>query len=330
MKKVYKNEDCDINNILDKNIGIVGYGIQGRAQALNLRDSGCNVIIGNIDDDYKKIADGDGFEVYDIGEMVRKSDIIMLLIPDESHKFIYEKYIKSNIRDGTLLVFAHGYSLRYDKITPPENIDIGLLAPRFPGKPIRDYYKMGKGVPAFIDVVNDYSNRTLNTLLALGYAIGYSRAGMIPTSYKEETELDLFIEHFIGPLFIGAIESSLKFLVDKGYSSVPAIMELYMSGERGSMWTAYARDGLYKALYNNASPTCKFGISSYMGETFNSDLYKQMDKVIESIKDGTFAKNLEIEESNGYHRVDNFFREKQSSFITDTENEVKDLLEEYL
>lgn len=330
MKKVYKNEDCNINNILNKKIGVVGYGIQGRAQALNLRDSGCDVVIGNIDDEYKKRANGDGFDVYDIGDVVKMCDVIMLLIPDESHKFIYETYIESNISSGDLLVFAHGYSLRYNKIVIPESIDVGLLAPRFPGKPIRNYYKNGRGVPAFVDVINDYSNKTLEKLLALGYAIGYSRAGIIPVSYKEETELDLFIEHFIGPLFIGAIENSLKFLVDKGYASIPTIMELYMSGERGSMWTAYARDGLYKALNNNASPTCKFGIASHMDSTFNAELYKQMERVVDNIQSGKFSENLEIEESKGYEEVNKFFDKKKSAFISDVEYEVKELLEEYL
>jgi len=330
LKKVYKNEDCNINTILNKKIGVVGYGIQGRAQSLNLRDSGCNVIIGNIDDDYKKTAEEDGFDVYGIDEVVKQCDIIMLLIPDESHKFIYEEYIENNLESGKLLVFAHGYSLRYKKISLPSYIDAGLLAPRFPGEPIRNYYKNGRGVPAFVDVINDYSNKTLDKLLALGYAIGYSRAGMIPVSYKEETELDLFIEHFIGPLFIGAIEHSLKFLVDSGYSSIPSIMELYMSGERGSMWTAYARDGLYKALNNNASPTCKFGISSHMDSTFNDELQKQMEKVVVDIKNGRFSNKLEIEEGSGYETVNKFFEDKKSSFLTETENEVKKLLEEYL
>jgi len=330
MKKVYKDTDCDIHNILDKRIGVIGYGIQGRAQALNLRDSGCDVTIGNIKDDYRKTAEEDGFLVDDIGEVVKKCDIIMLLIPDESHKFIYETYVQPNVSSGNLLVFAHGYSLRYNKIVLPDDIDAGLLAPRFPGEPIRNYYKNGKGVPAFIDVINDYSNETLDKLLALGCAIGYSRAGMISVSYEEETELDLFIEHFIGPLFIGAIENSLKFLVDKGYASVPTIMELYMSGERGSMWTAYARDGLYKALNNNASPTCKFGIASHMDFTFNDELHKQMEKVVDNIKSGKFSDNLEVEERNGYRTVNKFFQNKKSAFISDVESEVKELLEEYL
>jgi len=330
MKKVYKNTDCDIHNILDKKIGVVGYGIQGRAQALNLRDSGCDVIVGNIDDNYKHRAEEDGFVVRDIGDVVKKCDVIMLLIPDESHKFIYETYVEPNISSGDLLVFAHGYSLRYEKIKLPDNVDAGLLAPRFPGEPIRNYYKNGKGVPAFIDVINDYSNETLDKLLALGYAIGYSRAGMISVSYIEETELDLFIEHFIGPLFIGAIENSLKFLVDKGYASIPAIMELYMSGERGSMWTAYARDGLYKALNNNASPTCKFGIASHMDSTFNKQLQKQMEKVVENIQSGKFSENLEVEEGKGYKTVNKFFKDKKSCFMSKTETEVKEILEEYL
>jgi ketol-acid reductoisomerase len=326
MDKIYKCKDCDLDLIQDKSIGVIGYGIQGRAQALNLRDSGCSVIIGNNEDKYKTQAQKDGFIVKDILSVIKESDIIFLLIPDESHKKIFNEFITPFAKKDQLFIVAHGYSLKYKKYSYPSYINIGMLAPRAPGEPIRTSYLNGEGVPCFVDVVHDYTKNTLDILLALGKAIGFSRSGMLPISYEEETELDLFIEHFIGPLFIGAVEKSLQLLIDKGYSPLASSLELYTSGERGFMWSVYARDGLYKALHNNASPTCKFGISSYMDETITPEIKNQMEKVISAIKDGSFATKLDVEEKNNYPQVTEFFNSKQKALITNIEKEIQNSL----
>jgi ketol-acid reductoisomerase len=326
MDKIYKCKDCDLDLIQDKSIGVIGYGIQGRAQALNLRDSGCSVIIGNNEDKYKTQAQKDGFIVKDILSVIKESDIIFLLIPDESHKKIFNEFITPFAKKDQLFIVAHGYSLKYKKYSYPSYINIGMLAPRAPGEPIRTSYLNGEGVPCFVDVVHDYTKNTLDILLALGKAIGFSRSGMLPISYEEETELDLFIEHFIGPLFIGAVEKSLQLLIDKGYSPLASSLELYTSGERGFMWSVYARDGLYKALHNNASPTCKFGISSYMDETITPEIKNQMEKVISAIKDGSFSTKLDVEEKNNYPQVTEFFNSKQKALITNIEKEIQNSL----
>ncbi|MAB65307.1 MAG: hypothetical protein CL662_00560 [Bacteroidetes bacterium] len=326
MSKIYKCKDCNLNLIQDKSIGVIGYGIQGRAQALNLRDSGCSVIIGNNEDKYKTQAQEDGFTVKDILSVIKESDIIFLLIPDESHKKIFNEFITPFAKENQLFIVAHGYSLKYKKYSYPSYINIGMLAPRAPGEPIRTSYLNNEGVPCFVDVVHDYTGNTLDILLALGKAIGFSRSGMLPISYEEETELDLFIEHFIGPLFIGAVEKSLQLLIDKGYSPLASSLELYTSGERGFMWSVYARDGLYKALHNNASPTCKFGISSYMDETITPEIKNQMEKVISAIKDGSFATKLDVEEKNNYPQVTEFFNSKQKALITSIEKEIQNSL----
>ena len=326
MNKIYKCKDCDLDLITNKSIGIIGYGIQGRAQALNLRDSGCSVIIGNNEDSYKIQAQEDGFIVKDILSVIKESDIIFLLILDESHKSIFNKFITPFAKKDQLFIVAHGYSLKYKKYSYPSYINIGMLAPRAPGEPIRTSYLNDEGVPCFVDVVHDYTGNTLGILLALGKAIGFSKSGMLPISYEEETELDLFIEHFIGPLFIGAVEKSLQLLIDKGYSPLASSLELYTSGERGFMWSVYARDGLYKALHNNASPTCKFGISSYIDETITPEIKNQMEKVISAIKDGSFATKLDAEEKNNYPQVTEFFNSKQKALITSIEKEIQNSL----
>ena len=155
MNKIYKCKDCNINLIKDKSIGVIGYGIQGRAQALNLRDSGCSVIIGNNEDEYKTQAQKDGFIVKDILSVIKESDIIFLLIPDESHKNIFNKFITPFSKKDQLYIVAHGYSLKYKKYSYPSHINIGMIAPRAPGEPIRTSYLNNEGVPCFVDAIYD-------------------------------------------------------------------------------------------------------------------------------------------------------------------------------
>ncbi len=147
--KTYYDNDIDLNFNNDETIAIIGYGIQGRAQALNLRDSGYNVIIGNIRGKYFELAKQDKFKVFSIAKAAKQATIILFLIPDQAQKTIFNKSIKSNLSEGNLLVFAHGFSIYFNELDIPSNIDVGLLAPRMPGKPIREYYLNNSGVPAF-------------------------------------------------------------------------------------------------------------------------------------------------------------------------------------
>ena len=156
--KVFYDKDASLKNIIDKKISIIGYGIQGRAQALNLRDSGCELTIGNRQDSYNQQAYDDGFDVSNIKDVVSHADIIMLLIPDQAQEEIFNLYIKDKLKNQ-MLVFAHGYSINYKSIIPAENIDVGLLAPRMPGDPIRDYFLDGGGVPAFVDIYQNASGK---------------------------------------------------------------------------------------------------------------------------------------------------------------------------
>ena len=232
MEKVFHDQDANLKYLDGKTIGIIGYGIQGRAQALNIRDSGINVMIGNRQDRYAEKAVDDGFKVYTIDEVTIKSDIILFLIPDQAQPEIYENYIKDNIRPRLMLIFAHGYSLRYETIEIPSNIDVCLLAPRMPGKQIRGYFLSESGVPAFIDVVQNYSGQALEILLAVSKAAGFTRSGVLEVSYKVETELDLFIEQFLVTNIVKSIHTSFKILVEElNFPPMATLMELYASGE---------------------------------------------------------------------------------------------------
>lgn len=326
MKEVYHSEDCDLNLIKDKTIAVIGYGIQGRAQALNLRDSGLNVIIGNREDEAWENAIDEGFTVLPITEAVRRSDILMALIPDESQQEVFSDLIIPHMRDGQLVTFAHGYSLRYNKIKLPKNVDVALLAPRFPGEQIRRFYLQDHGVPAFIDIVQDASGSALERTLALGLGVGFARAGLLSISYKEETDIDLFVEHFIAPLFFRTMEEALRFLVKRGYSKVASVLELYFSGERGAFWTMVARDGLYKTLKKNASPTCQFGISHYIKDIFDENLERKMERALDEIQNNKFAEMLDREDSSNYSSTSEFYAQKSKNIISESENEVNKLI----
>ena len=323
MEEVYYSESCDLGALNNCSIAVIGYGIQGQAQALNLRDSGLNVIIGNRPDDYFEIAKKDGFEVYDIDKAAKLSDIIMINIPDESHKEIFKSSIYSNLTDNKFITFAHGYSLRYNKLNLPQNIDISMIAPRYPGKQVRNYYLDGHGVPAFFDIISDVSGTALSKTLALGRALGFSKAGLISVGYQDETDLDLFIEHFVGPLIFRMMEEALGFLVKKNYPALPALMELYASGEMGAFWQMCARDGMYETLKNNASPTCQFGVVHYYDKIFEKRLLDKMEEVITNIQNGTFSNLLEIEEAKGYPTVKKHYSDKSHNLISKTEEEKK-------
>lgn len=315
MGKIYYDEDADLKYLGEKTVGIIGYGIQGRAQALNMRDSKINVMVANRADKYREQAIEDGFKVYEINELVKVSDIVLFLIPDQAQAEVYEKFVENNLRVGSMLVFAHGYALTYQTIKIPSDVDIAMLAPRMPGRQIRDYFLNGRGVPAFIDVVQNKTGLALERLLSLSKAAGFTRAGVFQVDYKIETELDLFIEQFLVASIVKIIHTSFDVLVNKlGYPAIPALMELYASGELAEVLKLAANDGIGKVFQKNASPTCQYGIAANFDYVIGSDIAEKAMQIIEKIKNGTFAKELDKEGKIGYPTVRKLWE------IVDTKN----------
>jgi ketol-acid reductoisomerase len=304
MEKIYYDNDADLKYLDRKTVGIIGYGIQGRAQALNMRDSKINVLVANRADKYKEQAIEDGFKVYEIDELVKMSDIILFLIPDQAQAEIYEKFVKNNFCSGNMLVFAHGYALTYQTIKIPSDIDVVMLAPRMPGRQIRDYFLKGGGVPAFIDIVQNKTGLALERLLSLSRAVGFTRAGVLQVNYKIETELDLFIEQFLVASIVKGIHTSFNVLVNElGYPAVPTLMELYASGELAEVLKLAANMGIGKVFQKNASPTCQYGIATSFDYIMGSEVAENAKQIIKNIKNGTFAKELDKEGKAGYPRV---------------------------
>ncbi|MGE4577292.1 MAG: ketol-acid reductoisomerase, partial [Candidatus Methanomethylophilaceae archaeon] len=217
--KIYHDADVDIDVLKGKTVAVMGYGSQGRAQALCFRDSGLNVVIGLRKDgrSWNK-AKEDGFKVVDFAEAAKTADVIMMLLPDEVQPKVYKQFVEPNIREGCALEFAHGFAITYKTIVPPKNVDVIMMAPKAPGDKERDVFVEGFGVPALVCVHQDHTGNAKNIALALAKGLGSTRAGVFETTFDYETLTDLFGEQAVlcgGTT--GLIKSGFKTLVDAGY-----------------------------------------------------------------------------------------------------------------
>jgi ketol-acid reductoisomerase len=326
MTRVYYDQDADINELSGETIAVLGYGIQGRAQALNLRDSGLHVIVGNRADAYRDQARADGFEVLSLAEASGAGDLILVLVPDEAQGQIYEEAIHPGLAAGNALVFAHGFAIRYGIIQPPHTIDLLLLAPRLPGKYLRERYLEGSGVPVYIDVGYDATGRAQRRVLALAKGLGATRVGAMEVSFSQETELDHFSEHFVYPLIVTAIQAAYDVLVEEGYEPEAALMELHGSGELGEVLLEAGQVGLHKMIETLASPACQFGIYSYAPRLFPEEMRRAVKDVIREIKDGSFARQLLAEQQQGYPRLKTFKDAAHGHPLAATEARLRQLI----
>jgi ketol-acid reductoisomerase len=316
------------NSTLEKSkISILGYGSQGRAQALNLRDSGHHVVIGNLEDKYAEQAKEDGFIVVDFHLAVVNSDVVFLLLPDHAHKYIYENSIRRHIKKSAMLIVAHGYSINFGDIVAKSDHDLCLLAPRMPGAPIREQYILGHGSPAFFAVEVDYSGAALDKLLKLADDIGFTKAGIIETTIAEETEIDLFIEQYLLPNIIGSIDQAFNYLVDSGFNPEIALMELYASGEVGDLLVRSARSGIHKVWEENASPTCRFGIMSNIDRVVpeNESLLKMSD-TLKNIRTHIFKNLLDIEAEKNYENLVEYDRINNNNLMSKTQENINRII----
>jgi ketol-acid reductoisomerase len=326
MVKVFHDDDADLQFLSDQTVAVIGFGIQGRAQAHNLRDSGVSVIVGNRADEFRERSVAEGFQTYDIAEAARRGDVLLLLIPDEIQADVYERDLLRHLKPGKALVFAHGFAIRYALISPPDDVDVMLVSPRMPGGYVRDRFVAGRGVPAFVDVKTDASGKAWPRALALAKALGFTRPGVIRITFAEETELDHFAEHYLYPLIIGAIEVSYRMLVEKGYTPEATIMELYGSGEVGEVLRATAKVGLYNMLDRNASPACQYGIYTHKEGLITEENRRQIQTIIDVIKNGGFARELIADQQDGHRRLKQLVEAAHRSDLVRVETVVRDLM----
>jgi len=325
--KIYYEKDADIKDLANETVGIIGYGIQGRNQAFNLRDNKINVIISNKKDSYCEQAIKDGFEVYDLEELVKKASIIMMLIPDQAHGNIFKK-IKGNLNRCSMLVVAHGYSIRFKKVVPPKNIDVIMLAPRFPGAVLRKNFIENKGTLAYFNVYQDFTKRAQKRGLSLANAIGFTKGGtgILGVTLEEETEVDLFIEQFLIPSFLNTIQTGFDVLAENGYTPEITLMELYTSGEIIGLLKEGIESGLYKAFQNNTSPTCQFGVEESFNRIITENTKETAEIILKEIKSGDFSKRLEEDAKKGYSKLKEFNKKNNQNNLSKVQQELSKII----
>ncbi len=310
MVNVYHDRDANLRDLDNKVIAVIGYGNQGRAQALNMRDSGLKVIVGNRKDEYRKTAEKDGFEVNSISDAVSKSDIGFILIPDEITKDIFQNDIKDNLKEGYTLCFATGYNIAYDLIKIPDNIDIIMIAPRMIGVGVRETFLLKKGFYSFICVHQDATGNAKKTLLALAKGLGTLMKAGIEVDMKTEAVLDLSTEQMFGPSMGRCLLTYVDTLVDAGYPPEAVLVELYMSGEMSYTFQKMADIGLIKQI-NFHSQTSQYGSMSRGIRFRKIPLREKYDQILKELENGDFAREWEGKLAKLKFRFIKFFATKQ-------------------
>ena len=299
MVKMYYEKDCNLDALNGKTIAIVGYGSQGHAHALNLRDSGCKVIVG-----LRKggkswpVAEKDGFEVYTVAEAAKKADIVMILINDEVQAAVYKSEIAPNLEPGNAIAFAHGFNIRYKQIVAPEGVDVFMAAPKGPGHTVRGTYVNGKGVPCLVAVEQNATGKAYDIALAYIAGIGGARAGILETTMDEETETDLFGEQTVlcGGV-VDLMQCGFEVLVEAGYKPENAYFECI---HEMKLIIDLINKGGIAAMNYSISDTAEFGEYVSGPRVLPHDEIKaNMRKVLSDIQDGTFAGKWIAENKNG-------------------------------
>ncbi len=298
MAKIYYQEDCNLSLLDGKTVAIIGYGSQGHAHALNLKDSGVKVIIGLYEGSKSwKAAEAAGFEVAVAADAAKKADFIMILINDEKQADLYKESIAPNLTAGKTLLFAHGFNIHFGQITPPDDVDVVMVAPKGPGHTVRYEYEAGKGVPCLVAIHQDASGRALDKALAYAAGIGGSRAGVLLTTFKSETETDLFGEQAV---LCGGVTALMKAgfetLVEAGYDPENAYFECI---HEMKLIVDLIYKGGFKFMRYSISDTAEFGDYEIGKRIITDETKKEMKKVLTEIQDGTFARNWIMENKMG-------------------------------
>ncbi|MCL1842868.1 MAG: ketol-acid reductoisomerase [Defluviitaleaceae bacterium] len=294
MAKLYYQNDCNQAALKGKKVAIIGYGSQGHAHALNLHESGVDVVVGlnagNPDAEKAKAA---GLQTALTADAAKMAQIIVILVPDELGPVIFENDVRPNLSAGDYLMFAHGFNIHYNQIVPPENVNVFMIAPKGPGHTVRSQYQEGKGVPALVAVYQDPSGDTLKTALGYAAGIGSARAGVLETTFKEETETDLFGEQAV---LCGGVTELMKAgfdtLVEAGYSPEAAYFECVH--EMKLIIDMVIQGGLSYMRYS-ISDTAEYGDYMIGKRIITQDTRKEMKKVLSEVQDGTFAANWILE-----------------------------------
>ncbi|MDZ3745540.1 ketol-acid reductoisomerase [Pseudoglutamicibacter cumminsii] len=321
---MYYEEDADLSKLSDKKVAVIGYGSQGHAHALSLRDSGIDVRVGLAEGSKSRAkAEEEGLKVMNVADAAAEADVIMILVPDQVQAKVYEESIKDNLKAGDTLVFAHGFNIRYGYIEPGKDINVIMVAPKGPGHVVRREFEAGRGVPALIAVENDATGDAKEIALAWAKAIGATRAGVIETTFTEETESDLFGEQAV--LCGGAsqlVQYGFETLTEAGYA--PEIAYFEVLHELKLIVDLMVEGGLSKQRWS-ISDTAEFGDYVSGPRVIDPSVKENMKAVLKDIQDGTFAKRFMDDQNNGAEEFQKLRKEQEGHPIEATGRELRKL-----
>jgi len=323
--KMYYDEDADQKILKEKTIAIIGYGSQGHAQAQNLRESGHNVIVADVEgSDNFKLAQSNGFKPASAAEASAKADVIQILVPDELQKRIYTEEVKQNLTPGKALVFSHGFNIHFGQVVPPKDVDVYMVAPKGPGHLVRRQYEIGAGVPSLIAIYQDATGKAKALALAHACGIGAGRAGIIETSFKEETETDLFGEQAV---LCGGVSELIKAgfqtLVEAGYQ--PEIAYFECLHEMKLIVDLFYEGGI-AGMYYSVSDTAEYGGMSRGPRLVNDDVKNEMKAILREVQDGRFAKEWILENQAGRPTLNALRREHSELQIEKTGKQLRGMM----
>ena len=323
--KMYYESDADMDLIENKQIGIIGYGSQGHAHALNLQESGMNVSVGLYEGSKSwSKAEEDGLNVGTVSEVSEKSDIIMVLIPDHIQAKVYEESILPHLLPGKTLMFAHGFNIHYDAITPPENVDVTMIAPKAPGHRMREVYTKNSGVPGLLAVHQDASGNAHATALAYARGVGCTRAGVLETTFKEETETDLFGEQAVLCGGVAAlVKAGFETLVEAGYQPESAYFECMH--ELKLIVDLFYQGGMEYMRYS-VSDTAEYGDYTRGPAVVDDSVKENMKEILSQIQDGTFAREWISENDEGRPSFNRLRKDNADHPIEKVGKELRDMM----
>ena len=298
MAKSYYEQDADISLLKDKTIGIIGYGSQGHAHALNLRDSGCNVLVAEYPGGKAwQEAEAAGFTVLDAAKAAQKADIIVMLVPDQLQKQVYYESIEAGMTVGKMLMFAHGFNIHFHQIVPPPNVDVTMIAPKGPGHRVREIFVEGSGVPALVAIYQDHTKKAKGVALAYAKGIGCARAGVLETTFAEETETDLFGEQTVLCGGVTAlVKTAFETLVEAGYQ--PEIAYFECMHELKLIVDLFYEGGMSYMRYS-VSDTAEYGDYTRGPRVIDEHVRETMRQILKEVQSGAFAREWILENQAG-------------------------------
>jgi len=325
MAKIYKDKDANLELLKEKKVAIIGYGIQGRGQSLNLKDSGIDVIVSELENtpNYEQ-AVKDGFKPVPAAEAAKAADVIQILTQDHVQAIVYKESIVKNLQQGNALVFSHGFNIHFKQIVPPDNVDVFMVAPKGPGALVRRMYEEGKGVPCLVAIFQDKTGKAMDLALSYAKAIGGTRAGVIETTFAEETETDLFGEQTV--LCGGAtelIKAGFDTLVEAGYQPEIAYFEcLHELKLITDLVYQYGMQGMRKRV----SDTAEYGDYTRGKRIINKKTRNEMKKILKEIRSGKFAKEWIKENKIGRPNFEKMRKEDADHIIEKVGGELRSLM----